>query len=314
MITVVVCTYNRAAVLEKTLDSLLTQSLAPSLFDIVVIDDGSTDQTKAVVLHFQKKKLPRVSYIRKDKNTGLAHSRNMVMKRCKNPYIAFIDDDALANPDWLKKALEFFTTVTPVPWGVTGPVLPYYPSAKPDWYKDIYESDVKGKNERFLTKGETFTGANMFFRVEKILGCGGFNESVDMRGDELVLGEETSLFENLWKVYGNTAALYYSPKLSVDHMIHPYKLTVSYKLKRSFAAGQSHYFRRIRGSLPEKIFYTCMVTAYLPVLALFAFFSFFTYRYWQNWAVERIGPFSFAAGFYYSLFGVKKIMRNNKRV
>lgn len=314
VLSVVICTYNRSRLLIKTIDSLLHQTFDPSLFEIIIIDDGSTDDTRKHIENLQSKvKKPVITYFRKRKNIGLANSRNTIVEKLKSTYIAFIDDDAKADPDWLKEAMECFDRVRPAPQAVTGPVIPIYQTEKPSWFQDTYEADIKGDTPRFLKSGEAFSGPNMVFRKELIHLSGGFDESVDMKGDIISVGEETKLFERMWENTHSTPYLYYSPHAIVYHLIHPYKMTIRYRLKRLFASGQSYFTRNAPSSFSKKVHLVLRVFLYMIFSLLLCPIFLFRYTMIQQWIVERIGPLFFSAGFFYTCFGIPIVMKQRGR-
>ena len=128
--------------------------------------------------------------------------------------IAFLDDDARAEPDWLEQALRLFERVEPSPFAVGGPIEPFYLAPKPDWFKDEYEIRSWGDEPRFLRTGETFSGSNMIFTKTALRVHGGFSDRFGMKGERLSVGEETVLFDEIWRGSPD-APLYYSPELVV---------------------------------------------------------------------------------------------------
>lgn len=94
-ISVVIPTYNSAAVIRLTLDSVLRQTVPPH--EILVLDDGSTDDTVAIVESYA----PKVSVIRQS-NHGVAAARNELSRRATGELIAFLDHDDLWHPRYLE--------------------------------------------------------------------------------------------------------------------------------------------------------------------------------------------------------------------
>ena len=95
MISVIVPTYNRAHQLPRTLDSILCQSCSPK--EIIVVDDGSTDETLALMTS----EYPEIVFIQQQ-NTGVSSARNVGIKRASGDWIAFLDSD----DEWLPEKLE----------------------------------------------------------------------------------------------------------------------------------------------------------------------------------------------------------------
>jgi len=101
-ISIIVCTYNRADTLRSALESVIRQETDGNFsYEIVVIDDGSIDNTRDVVKEILKCSKVPIGYIYK-KGEGIADARNRGIRYARGKWIAFIDDDQLAENDWLK--------------------------------------------------------------------------------------------------------------------------------------------------------------------------------------------------------------------
>lgn len=95
-VSVIICTYNRAKLLPRAIDSVLSQDFKD--FELLVIDDASTDETENLIASYIKKD-PRVKYYKNDFNIGVVKSRNQAVSLAKAEYIAMLDSDDW----WLKK-------------------------------------------------------------------------------------------------------------------------------------------------------------------------------------------------------------------
>lgn len=103
IISAILCSYNRAALLRRALQALCTQSLAAKQFEVLLIDDGSTDGTAAVATEFQQR-LP-LRYIHQP-NAGLAAAKNHGIEQAAAPIVLFVDDDDIMDPDCLRQHLQ----------------------------------------------------------------------------------------------------------------------------------------------------------------------------------------------------------------
>lgn len=108
MISVVVATWNRAGLLEHALRSLLHQSLEPDNYEIVVVDDGSDDDTSRVADRFQSG--PQQLRYYRQRHSGLAVSRNKGMDLSRYEVVLFFDDDDIAHKDLLREHVETHAT------------------------------------------------------------------------------------------------------------------------------------------------------------------------------------------------------------
>jgi glycosyltransferase involved in cell wall biosynthesis len=288
LISAIVCTYNRAKWLAGALDSLVQQSLDVRDYEILVVDNASTDETPAVVRALQEKHPGHAIISIYEPRQGLGYARNTGLEHARGKYVAYLDDDALANPDWLKHAVELFETVEPAPICVGGPILPFYAAPKPAWFKDEYKTRSYGSEPLFLRRGQTFTGTNMVWSKEVARNLGGFEVKLGVKGSYLWLGEETALFDKVWRSCAQPS-LYYSPKLSVRHLVTPYQMTVVYQLKWEFVFGQS--WQQIYGakSLRGRLLFLVKLAWGIAKVGSLALWRGRTYGCWQNWFVEEWG-------------------------
>lgn len=287
-ISVVVATYNRAELLAGALQSLAEQTLDPSLFELVVVDNGSTDETPELVAEFRRSHAKPHTRLISEKRPGLGRARNTGDEQAEGRLIAFLDDDARAEPDWLEQALRLFERVEPSPFAVGGPIEPFYLAPKPDWFKDEYEIRSWGDEPRFLRTGETFSGSNMIFTKTALRVHGGFSDRFGMKGERLSVGEETVLFDEIWRGSPD-APLYYSPELVVRHAVPAAKTKVSYQLKRALAGGHSWYRLHSSGSLAGRVWYLTFHLVPGVFAALFrSLFRLRRYERLQTWAVEDL--------------------------
>jgi glycosyltransferase involved in cell wall biosynthesis len=280
-ISVIVCTYNRSELLGGNLRTLCRQSLDKSEYEVLVVDNNSTDDTREVVTEFCRQ-FSNVRYCF-EQQQGLSHARNRGWQEARGKYVAYIDDDARAGESWLETALALLENTKPAPLCLGGPIFPFYTTAKPTWFKG--EMRTWGDSPRYLQPGESFSGSNMVWRKEILQALGGFDVKSGMRGDCFSLGEETVLFEKIWRSF-DQPYFYYSPELAVQHWVPPAKMTVSYRLKRAFITGQRWnrhhgpriFYRRMRFFIGGLVEVATMVGQLLRRRKEHAYF--------QNWLIE----------------------------
>ena len=104
LVSIVLPTYNCAAFLPHSIGSILAQIY--NSYEIIVVDDGSTDNTKEVLYPFMQ----RIKYILLEQNKGLPTARNIGILSAHGKYIAFIDADDLWLPEKLQTDIEYFET------------------------------------------------------------------------------------------------------------------------------------------------------------------------------------------------------------
>ncbi|MHB1049229.1 MAG: glycosyltransferase family 2 protein [Bacteroidota bacterium] len=102
-VSVILCTYNRAALLPRAISSVLRQTYAD--WELIIIDDGSTDSTRSVVRKFIKDE-KRIRYFYQ-KNKGLAGARNEGMRKAMGDFLTFLDSDDAYHPEHLHRRVLF---------------------------------------------------------------------------------------------------------------------------------------------------------------------------------------------------------------
>lgn len=235
-ISVVVCTHNRAELLAGALSALQAQELDVSAYEVLVIDNNSTDSTREVATGF-----PSVRYVFEPR-VGLSHARNRGFAEARGEYVAYTDDDCEPPPRWLRLAMDVIARHAPAVFG--GPYRAFYKSPKPSWFKDEYWSRDHGDVPRALEAGETLPGNNMFFRRSILEQSGGFDPRLGMAGNRSAYAEETALQNRLRSLRPETT-IYYDPRLWVHHLVRPEQMTLRWYLTACFGKGRSAYLARL---------------------------------------------------------------------
>lgn len=234
-LTVVVCTLNREKHLEKCLGTLGNQTLDNELYEVLIINNNSTDNTQKVAESFTETQ-PNFRLLL-EPLAGLSICRNKGWKNANGDYVAYIDDDAKATPDWCEKILNAFKTVSPCPVAVGGEILPFYERKPPFWYSDNLEIYSWGSTKTFLKSPKLiigFAGSNMAFHKMILKKYGGFSLNHGMSGNQIRFGEEIELFN---RIYQKTQLFWYDPDIKVYHWVSPSKMQIFHRMVRAFKAG-----------------------------------------------------------------------------
>lgn len=162
-ISIVIPTYKRPHLLKRCLNSLIKQTLNHSLYEIIVIDDAKQHYLKKDIKSFCKKNGLYVRYLSTKGSRGPAAARNKGWKNAKGQIIAFIDDDVIAFPDWLKQGYDGIKNGAKVIAGKT--IVPV--SSDPV----DYEASIKN-----MEKSEFLT-ANLFILKRILKRIKGFDEN-----------------------------------------------------------------------------------------------------------------------------------------
>jgi glycosyltransferase involved in cell wall biosynthesis len=302
LFSVVICTYNRAQLLENCFQSLADQTLDKKLYEVIVVNNNSTDSTQRIAELFCEKE-PNFRVVQ-EINQGLSYARNRGWQEAEGDYVAYIDDDAKASPDWLKVAYEILHSVTPAPLCLGGPIYPFYLTKKPVWFKDAYEVRSMGPDSRWLSPWESFCGSNMILKKEVFTTFGGFPTDRGVRGDQLSFGEETFLFNKI-RGQSKDSYFYYGANLVVYHLVPRFKMTLSYPIKRAFVYG----YETGRDNRPGTFFKIIKSLLKLTFNLVFAFLKGVSrlprYERFQYWFIEEGRNWSVKAGYIAAILGLK---------
>ncbi len=196
-ITVVVCTRNRAAQLARMLTSLAAScQTAGATAPVLIIDNGSTDETQEVVAGFASRWPLRCV---RHETAGLSAARNRAISECASDVIWFLDDDVIVSPGWFQAVRQVIATHPEADW-FGGRVLPVWQSPRPRWlgdaarFRGMFVWYDPGGGDRPLS-GEMpyFFGANFGFR-RRIFAAGlRFDERLGRIADRHRLGEDFAL-------------------------------------------------------------------------------------------------------------------------
>jgi glucosyl-dolichyl phosphate glucuronosyltransferase len=229
-VSVVICTYNRASSLQDTLKSLTAQQVgARTSFNIIVVDNNSRDHT-AELVEAAAKTSPFPMRRVVETQQGIGWARNRGLEEAQGDYIFFIDDDAVAAPDWISKMTAAMEASGADFMG--GRITPLWMTEKPSWLVDnlcgpIVRQDY-GPERRPVKAHEGFLTANVVFRKKSIEKFGKFNPVLGRKGDRWIGGEDFELFTR-WFHQG--AKIYYEPSGVVQHKVEPQRVTPEFYRK-----------------------------------------------------------------------------------
>lgn len=234
LISVVVCTYNRAGLLANCLKSLKNQTADKNFYEVIIVDNNSIDNTQEIAESFISN---RASFrIIKEKHQGLSYARNKGWQEAKGKYVAYIDDDAEAKPDWIEQIAHFLKTHPKVKvFG--GPYSRFFRTSPPVWLPENYSTLNLGSRIKALNvKNEWISGSNMIFNKILFYKYGGFNTDFEGKGAKVIYGEEIEFLTRLKKT---GESVFYVPTIRVKHLVAECKLNLWGLLKNDYSRGFS---------------------------------------------------------------------------
>jgi len=181
-ISVIICERNSEKFIEECIASVISQSFRD--FELIIIDDFSTDKTKEKINKLKEKH--EMNLIELKKHSGISFARNTGIKNSKGEFVAFLDSDAMAGKNWLQELLEAFDEKAA---SVGGPnILPENTGEKEKIFDELLEfisrigSDYIKKSSK-ITEVKHNPGCNSMYRKKTLEEINGFNEKLSSNED-----------------------------------------------------------------------------------------------------------------------------------
>jgi len=238
-ISVAICTYNRARFITKALDSLSNQNFDKNNFEVVVVDNNSTDNTQELLKTYQKDH-PSLNFrFVTETNQGVAYTRTRGAMEAKGEIVAYLDDDCMAESNWLNEIAKFYDSHHEA-MSTGGRIIPLYLTPIPKWVGKYFWGLVgnydQGKNV-FQMQGVRYpSGANMHFRKTAFEKYGYFDGDLGRSGKSLMAGEEKAMY---LKLINANEKVYYLPHVIVHHHVEENKFDKEYVKRHSMGIGAS---------------------------------------------------------------------------
>ena len=249
-LSVIICSYNGADGVNRCLNALSSQTISDCL-EVIVVDDGSTDDTSAVAREHG------AIVVHHEVNRGLAAARNSGVEASTAPVVAFLDDDCEPEEDWAEELIAAYAD------GIIGAGGPVVPTARPGlMFGYLARHNPLEPLELDLAKSETilyrlyfyvrsqwsttehrgrryvysFVGANMSFRREALIRVGGFDERFHFGA------EDTDLCRRL-VMASDQHSLLFVPQAEVKHHFRP-SLVDTMRRSRAYGRGGARLYRK----------------------------------------------------------------------
>ena len=255
-VTACLVTHDRPHYVRSCLESLTHQTVGPDGFDIIVVDSccsaAVSEELAAMVAP-----LPNARLLRVDR-PGASAARNCGAEASDADFIAYLDDDALAMPDWIERIQDVAATRDPWPGVLAGRVLPLWEAPLPPWWPErlrgvlsIIEWEGAGEfRTPEVPEGLEPYGVNMIVQRRPLLDMGGFADRLGRVGKLLLSDEDVQVG---WRLQDRGFSAWFDSRIVVRHQIQAGRMRVEWLLDRLYWQGASTVAtRRILGA-PDQV-------------------------------------------------------------
>jgi GT2 family glycosyltransferase len=220
-VSVVVPVLNDARRVARCIDALLAQSYPRDRYEVLVVDNGSTDDTRAAI------RGRPVTLLVEDRTTGSYAARNKGVRAARGEVIAFTDADCTPVPDWIEQGVRALAAEAA---DLAGGHVRFVYAAQPS-AAEVYDSLTNMQHERNIRERSVAKTANLFVRGAVFAVVGPFPDTMQSGGDVYWTGRATALGRRL----------VYAPRAEVAHPARRLREL----LAKQYRVGQGHYDRYV---------------------------------------------------------------------
>jgi glycosyltransferase involved in cell wall biosynthesis len=245
-ITVAICTWNRCALLEQTLEHMIALDIPPDVsWELLIVENNCTDDTIAVASRFQSRLPMRIV---SEPTPGTSHARNRALRAATGDYILFTDDDVLVDNEWI---VRFVAAARRFPDAVAfgGRIEPWFPERPDDDFLAAFDDLRRGfcglhydYPEGPLHPRDYLYTANMGVRRANVRELQFNTELGPSPAHVGVVNDDTDFVDQLRR---SGRQLIWVPAMRVQHYVDPSRMTLRYLVQ--FAAGKGRTLIRSKG-------------------------------------------------------------------
>jgi glycosyltransferase involved in cell wall biosynthesis len=241
-VTLVVTTYNRQALVLRALQSIAASDADPAAYQVLVVDNNSSDDTAAVVKAFIAAHPHLPLHYLFEARQGLSHARNKGLAAARGRCIAFMDDDQEIDARYLSLLTAAFDRTGAACLG--GRIFYTNADALPDWLAPLVDRigqiDLGPETRALDERDPCLKGGNIAFLTQELRALGGFDPQLGRIGDALGAGEEDAVQATLRR---QGKAIFYCPELVQYNVLLPEKWHKRYWREQAYARGRTDFLR-----------------------------------------------------------------------
>ncbi len=239
-VTVAIPTYNRADFLRQTLQGIAQQQFPREHFEVLVIDNNSTDSTRTVVDEFAESR-PAPRYIHEPKQ-GLDYARNRAIAEARGEIILFGDDDILMRPDWIAQmAVPMLADGARRIGAVGGEVIPVFPDGLPEWVREWHAPLGFRPTLGPVEAKHSPMGANLALPKWIFEQLGSFHTALDRAAGNYFSGGDSEMVR---RVRAAGFEVWFAPDAAVQHQMPASRTTFRYARRHAFDSARSRVIDR----------------------------------------------------------------------
>lgn len=239
-IDLVICTYNNAALLDRTLTAIANQQVSSDIhWQTLVVNNNCTDETSSVVeRHIRSGKIPGLRMV-SEPMQGLTPARLCGVTQSTAEWIAFVDDDCLLNDRWVEAAVQFART-HPDCGGFGGKVILEWETPPPAFVRKFGYSFAEQNHGNVAKQVPCLVGAGLVVRRSTLAESGWIDRQFmsDRVGKKLISGGDVELALRL----AAQNVLWYTPTCELLHFIPARRTSLQYLIKMNYGLGTSQLF------------------------------------------------------------------------
>jgi GT2 family glycosyltransferase len=242
--SIIIATYNRAAYLSRCLEALAALETDPTMFEIIIVDNNSSDNTREVVQGFVQEHPTLSIHYLFEKEQGAALARNSAIAEASGEILCFLDDDTVPTSGWLSAIAAGFAD--PGVGCVGGPaILDFQGRERPPWLLGDLQGLLSGYGLLYTEPTAISKIAeypflcNMAVRRSVLAEVGSFRPDLGRSGGSLLAGEETELVDRMYKAGWRVM---YLPDAKVWHLVAPERLDKQYIYRVGMGLAATHVY------------------------------------------------------------------------